>query len=435
MITDSTYERSPRRETQTFTSDMPEGPYQVFGIELEEAARLNDQFDDDSIFTPSYNKWENQLCVPEYQKYVPRFILNCIRFVNDYGLKEEGLYRVSGSAQEVRNLRDSFITQGPNYEIPPTTDVHAITSLIKNFLRELPSLALPVTSCHTFLAYTQNDVPTELSFANGTANFSLFTEAEQDLNPCVIPTQILQEILQSQSPYNFALIQTLTRHFDAIVEQQSYNRMSLPSLALILCPTLKIHKSVFHALVLKSDRLWTDLHPRQSELSSRSLKYDPRNIMTYQQDDEVINYGTGTASSNVSLTDDPTLSSIEPVLDPITYDLFSGADRRASLMLPNGLEEDDYFDANFISFASPLAYPVKPSSESISSLSTSSTNTRYSEISDFSDFKAPSLSQQEYRFKHQPSEKMATRYSATRSVSNSVPNNRKVFLRKSVANF
>lgn len=446
MITDSTYDQLRQLEqTQyKFLADMPEGPYPVFGIPLEDAAKLDDQFDNTSIFTPSYNNWENQLCLTEYQKYVPKFLFTCIKFVTNYGLKEEGLYRISGSHQDVRDLRDAFVQKGPNYEIPVTTDIHAITSLIKNFVRELPHPILPVTKCHTFLAYTPNDIPTELSFSqSGVANFSLFTAAEEGLNPSVIPTQILQEILQSLPSHNFALVQTLTRHFAAIVARQEQNRMSLDALSLILCPSLKIHKSVFHALVLKHDRIWADLHPCESEVSARGLKYDTRNILSYRQDEDTV-FSTATASSNASFTDDnTTLSSIsDPLMDPISLDLFTSAamfdkaeHRRASMMLQPTEDEYDLFDSNAISFTGQIDYSNKSTTgpEGISLLSTTNTGSnRYSDIlQDCFDYKLPLPSPQEYRYK-QPTDKISSRYSVHRAVSAGVPaaSNRTLFLRK-----
>lgn len=459
MVTHASYDQPPQ-QLESFLADLPIGPYPVFGIALEDAAKLNDQFDDSSIFTPSYNKWENQLCLPEYHKYLPRFLLTCIKFVNDYGLQEEGLYRVSGSGQQVRELRDSFIEHGPNYEIPPTTDVHAITSLIKNFLRELPDLILPVTTCHTFLAYVKSELPTSLSFSNGSPNFSLFTAAEEDLNPYVIPTQILQEILQSQLPPNFALVQLLTRHFATVVQNQSHNRMSLTALALILCPTIKIHKSVFHALILKSERIWTDLHPRQSEVAARGVKYDTRNILAYRQDDEMA-VSFSTASSSASLTDDTTVTS----MDPISYDLFTSSlsassmldmaaankqdQRRTSVMLrPASIVEDDYFETGAISFSSmDYSGQLKSGSESVTSmpslksktLQSQSPTNRFSDFMDYTDYKLAYPHEYKYRqnTNHPEGPSSAnTRYSPNRSVSSGPPSaNRRVFLRKSVANF
>lgn len=415
-------------QSHTFLMDLPEGPYQVFGVPLKQATELNTNFEDNSILTPSFNMWENSFCAPEYQAYVPRFILNCVKFINDYGLREEGLYRVSGSSLDVKILRDAFIQHGPNYEIPPTTDVHAVTSLIKSFVRLLPSeiegqsSLLPITERHNFLSYVQSDVPNELTFsANGLSNFSPFTPEEQDLNPIVIPTQILQEILQSLPVANFALVQTLTRHFAAIVNNEKYNRMSLTSLSLILCSSLKIHKSVFHALILKNARIWDDLHPNESDLTSKGIRYDTRNIFAYNEDStHVLDFppqnnfsiNTNTSSSNTSLTELTGFSSID--LDPISFDIYHSTfeNRRTSVIIND--TDDSYFKMPEID---------------------DSKNKRFSEIFDYTDYKLSSL--QDYRYQLSPGEPRKGLRHNKRVASATIlsPVQQPLFLRKSVANF
>lgn len=416
MVTHSSFDESwqPHRH---FLHDLPSGPYPVFGISLQDAAKLDDQFDDTSIFTPSYNKWENSICLPAYQKYVPKVLLKCIKFIHDYGLKEEGLYRVSGSGLQVKALRDAFINLGPSFDIPPTTDVHAVTSLVKSFVRELPDQILPVTKCHTFLSYTPS---TSFTFENP-ASFSPFTPEEQDLDPCVIPTQILQEILQQLSTYNFAAVHTLTRHFATVVAHSASNRMSVSSLSLILCPTLRIHKSVFAALLLKSQTLWLDLHPANAEISAKGLRYDTRNIITYRAQDDLtestMSSCFSTDPSSSSMISEVTSTSMvdQSALDPISFDLY---DRRTSSLLPPTPELDHEDD---LLFNSPFQHTP---SESISS-------NRLSDIFNIpkNELKhAPSFS--EYRYK-QPTAPTRDKITTSRSTGS----NRTLFLRKSVANF
>ena len=52
-------------QSHTFLAQLPNGPYQVFGVPLKEASELNTNFEDNSILTPSFNKWENSFCAPE----------------------------------------------------------------------------------------------------------------------------------------------------------------------------------------------------------------------------------------------------------------------------------------------------------------------------------------------------------------------------------
>lgn len=400
-------------------NDMTLKIYNVFGIPLEEAAKINELFENSNNFTPIQNSWESKFCTLEYQKYVPKMVLKCVRFVNDYGIKEEGIYRVSGSGQEVKELKDAFIQHGPSYDIPPTTDVHAITSLIKSFVRDLPEELLPV-NCHKFLAYSKTPIPLTLSTEKDISNFSIFTEEEENLNPVVIPTQIIQEILQDLSPHQFALVQTLTRHFAAVAQHSQHNRMTLNSLSLILCPTLKIHKSVFNALIIKTPHVWSNLHPKQSDMSARSVKYDTRRITTYSQNN---------ADSSVTLSkfvgDAPSSPSVASVSvgesRRIQENSLSHVDKGPSsklnekgdhqVLFHSDEQVDEYYDNGVISFSNPLDLSklqldsiIPSTSSSLSSFSDSSShNSRSSDTIEYSEvlkYPPPQFStKHEYRYK------------------------------------
>ncbi|VVT44006.1 uncharacterized protein SAPINGB_P000255 [Magnusiomyces paraingens] len=254
------------------------GKFNIFGIPLVDATRINKL---DSI-VDQVEPWNISTFTFDFESHLPLTIVRCIEYINNYGLHEEGLYRMSGSTPNVQKLRNAFVTQGPSYCIPKNTDIHDVTTLVKSFFRELPEDLLPVTNRHTFLAYSPSEIPTEFTFSKGTlSNYSLFTPEEEDLNPIVIPTQILQEILQDLPPHNFAMVHLITNHLRLIVENSKFNKMSLSNLSMILCRTLRIHKSVFHALIIKGPSIWVDLHPNSSPLSTRLLKYNTSRILEY----------------------------------------------------------------------------------------------------------------------------------------------------------
>lgn len=425
-------------------SDLTRSLYNIFGIPLKDAASINDLFEDSNNFTPTYNSWESHLCQPEYQRFVPKAILKCIKFINDFGLREEGLYRVSGSRNEVEELKQNFTQYGPSYDIPPTTDVHAITSLIKMFARELPEELLPVKR-HTFLAYKKSDFPsnTEISLAN----FKVFSPEEEDMNPVIIPTQILQEILQSVSAHQFALLQALTRHFSLVIENSSYNRMTLSSLSVILCPTLRMHKSVFHALILKSPNVWSHLHPIDSEISISSIKYDPRSIVEYRSksnEEEAPSLKSRksafvlTTSSSLSTTDSVDSFYNSSVPKP-------GLKHGQSLMVLRSHEEDDFFNDNAISLdynkiMMPSVEPLLLSSTSyFSDSSSNSSSSRYSddssaELSETLKHSLPQYSNQntyEYRLSNKANDHFNENGQFTPSKKHlEINQNRRVFLRK-----
>lgn len=441
-------------ESTLVNDSLTQGIYNVFGVPLEQAAKINNFFECSAKFTPANNSWESSLCAPEYVRCVPKMVLKCIHFINSYGLKEEGLYRVSGSGQEVKDLKYAFSQHGPEFDIPPTTDVHAVTSLIKAFARELPEELLPVKHCHTFLAYTKAEVPSELQFAQGPAKFSIFTAEEEDMDPVIIPTQILQEILQNLTPCQFALVQTLTRHFSAVVQNSHFNRMTLSSLALILCPTFKIHRSVFHALILKP-QVWDNLHPSQSAPATKSVKYDYRSVVRYHQEQSELRSMSMTeaksTSSSTFCNDQNYVPSIE-VSEMFAYDSTvenkaqlptkygNRLSQRSSILFRVGDEKgDDLFDyqcSHQLELNKLHPEPVyTPVSSSISSFSDSSSRTSHSSDIDYSEISyhpAPQFtSKHEYRYRQQQPLEPSIPKLQLRLVS-SVSNNRKLFLGKTL---
>lgn len=290
MVTSADFQEEKNLEQELKDSTK----YSIFGLSLEATYEMNEKFNKEN----DIHALNPQLYETENAKYVPVMILKCLDYINTHGLKEEGLYRMSGSNQDVTLLKNGFGKHGPLFDIPEHFDVHAVTSLVKAYIRELPEDLLPVHK-HTFLSYTQQKQPTNLS------DFNLFTQEEEDLNPIVIPTQILQEILQQLPIYNFALVQHLSLHFQKIIKDSKYNKMTLSNLSIILCHTFKIHKSVFHALVLK-ENLWDGLSPR-SQSNTTTVFYDTNKILHYEPTDcsspELdSNYSDDTQSSLTSLT-------------------------------------------------------------------------------------------------------------------------------------
>nr|XP_028682177.1 rho GTPase-activating protein 22 isoform X7 [Macaca mulatta] len=80
------------------------------------------------------------------RKYGPRLapllVEQCVDFIRERGLTEEGLFRMPGQANLVRDLQDSFDC-GEKPLFDSTTDVHTVASLLKLYLRELPEPVVP----------------------------------------------------------------------------------------------------------------------------------------------------------------------------------------------------------------------------------------------------------------------------------------------------
>uniref|UniRef100_A0A2K6KAK8 Rho GTPase activating protein 24 n=1 Tax=Rhinopithecus bieti TaxID=61621 RepID=A0A2K6KAK8_RHIBE len=75
-------------------------------------------------------------------RLAPMLVEQCVDFIRQRGLKEEGLFRLPGQANLVKELQDAFdCGEKPSFD--SNTDVHTVASLLKLYLRELPEPVIP----------------------------------------------------------------------------------------------------------------------------------------------------------------------------------------------------------------------------------------------------------------------------------------------------
>ncbi|XP_067141380.1 rac GTPase-activating protein 1-like [Centruroides vittatus] len=73
---------------------------------------------------------------PMVPPMVPALIVHCIKEIESRGMSEVGLYRVSGSDKEVRELKEKFL-RGKGVPNLSKADIHVLCGTIKEFLRTL----------------------------------------------------------------------------------------------------------------------------------------------------------------------------------------------------------------------------------------------------------------------------------------------------------
>uniref|UniRef100_A0A8D2LGJ0 Rho GTPase activating protein 25 n=1 Tax=Varanus komodoensis TaxID=61221 RepID=A0A8D2LGJ0_VARKO len=84
------------------------------------------------------------------QHQVPILVEKCVEFIRKRGLNEEGIFRLPGQDNLVKQLRDAF-DAGERPSFDQETDVHTVASLLKLYLRELPEPVIPWTLYEDFL--------------------------------------------------------------------------------------------------------------------------------------------------------------------------------------------------------------------------------------------------------------------------------------------
>ncbi|KAM7018307.1 rho GTPase-activating protein 25 isoform 1-T2 [Tautogolabrus adspersus] len=84
---------------------------------------------------------------------VPILVQKSVEFIKEHGLDEEGIFRLPGQDNAVKQFRDAF-DAGERPSFPSDTDVHTVASLLKLYLRELPEPVVPWTQYQDFLDCT-----------------------------------------------------------------------------------------------------------------------------------------------------------------------------------------------------------------------------------------------------------------------------------------
>nr|XP_006009714.1 PREDICTED: rho GTPase-activating protein 25 [Latimeria chalumnae] len=88
------------------------------------------------------------------QHLVPILVEKCAEFIREHGLNEEGIFRLPGQDNQVKQLRDAFDAgERPSFDCE--TDVHTVASLFKLYLRELPEPVIPWSQYEDFLSCAQ----------------------------------------------------------------------------------------------------------------------------------------------------------------------------------------------------------------------------------------------------------------------------------------
>uniref|UniRef100_A0A673CSZ3 Rac GTPase-activating protein 1 n=1 Tax=Sphaeramia orbicularis TaxID=375764 RepID=A0A673CSZ3_9TELE len=75
--------------------------------------------------------------VSDTSPMIPPLVVHCISEIEHRGLHEAGLYRLSGADRTVKDLKEKFLRSKNVPVLSKVEDIHAITGLLKDFLRNL----------------------------------------------------------------------------------------------------------------------------------------------------------------------------------------------------------------------------------------------------------------------------------------------------------
>ncbi|CAO3692672.1 unnamed protein product [Rhizopus stolonifer] len=150
----------------------------------------------------------------EHKLMVPDPVYRCFEEIIQRGLLTEGIFRLSGSAPEIEQLCFDF-------DRPPTygkyldlkdKDIHAIASVVKKYLRQLPDPPIPILSHDKFIRFFDE------SYSNKATIRTFATMIQQ------LPRE------------HFQLVQYIIILASSIQKHSHINLMNPEALAVILAP-------------------------------------------------------------------------------------------------------------------------------------------------------------------------------------------------------
>ncbi|KAK4240803.1 hypothetical protein C8A03DRAFT_12912 [Achaetomium macrosporum] len=195
----------------------------VFGATLAEAVRYNAPVD---------------VRVP-----LPSVVYRCIQYLDaKNAVLEEGIFRLSGSNLVIKQLKERFNTEG---DINLLTDgqyhdIHAVASLLKLYLRELPTTILTNDLRMEFIAVTEMTNHKEKMAA-------------------------LAELVERLPQANAALLKYLIAFLIKIIDHSDVNKMTVRNVGIVFSPTLNIPAPVF-AMFLQNYEAIFGIDPSEYEL-------------------------------------------------------------------------------------------------------------------------------------------------------------------------
>lgn len=203
-----------------------QGPVrQVFGAPLAEAVRYNPPVDVD---------------VP-----LPSVVYRCIQYLDHKNaIMEEGIFRLSGSSVVIKQLRERFNVESDINLVTeePYIDIHAVASLLKLYLRELPTTILTRDLHLSFLQTTE-----------------IHDRDEKVAR--------LSELAQRLPQANATLLKYLIAFLMRIINNSDVNKMNVRNVGIVFSPTLNIPAPVFAMFLQNYDGIF-GIDPEEYELPS-----------------------------------------------------------------------------------------------------------------------------------------------------------------------
>lgn len=222
--TDSLFGESSGSPGTSGSREVYTGPVRrTFGAPLAEAVRYNHPRD---------------IRIP-----LPAVVYRCIQYLDAKGaVTEEGIFRLSGSNVVIKSLKERFDNEGDVNLLADEQyhDIHAVASMLKAYLRELPTSILTRDLHLDFVAVTEMNSQGEKIAA-------------------------LSELVTRLPQANATLLKYLIAFLIKVINHADQNKMTVRNVGIVFSPTLTIPAPVF-ALFLQHYEAIFGIVPEEYEL-------------------------------------------------------------------------------------------------------------------------------------------------------------------------
>lgn len=188
---------------------------------------------------------------------VPLLVEKCIAAVEANGMDFEGIYRKSGGSSQLKIITQLF-ERGQRFDLEDCdrfNDVSAVTSVLKNYFRELPEPLLTYELHEAFIEAAEMPAGTGAAAAAGqgggdgeggmsgsTSEHGVLDGTNEstttDPTPFEAKKDRILQLLQQLPPAHHDTLKVLCLHLKRIGDRQAENRMTPRNLGVVFGPTL-----------------------------------------------------------------------------------------------------------------------------------------------------------------------------------------------------
>ncbi|XP_061666959.1 rho GTPase-activating protein 22 isoform X1 [Syngnathoides biaculeatus] len=169
-------------------------------------------------------------------RLAPLLVEQCVDFIRERGLDEEGLFRMPGQANLVKDLQEAFDC-GDKPLFDSNTDVHTVASLLKLYLRELPEPVIPFCKYEDFLTCAHLLAKDEEEVCTHSAAAFVYFHLFQSL-PFRQGVQELGKQVSTLPLPNYNLLKYICKFLDEVQSHSNENKMSVQNLATVFGPNI-----------------------------------------------------------------------------------------------------------------------------------------------------------------------------------------------------